>query len=105
MPSLLRPTVLSSFLRSSSVANSRRHASSLPCTIKPSIQEIATGRLGERNLETAMRSLHEDGLVVVADVVPHDQLDHLNAKMVADARTLQARGKDMPFNYNGRYSC
>ncbi|KAK4498123.1 hypothetical protein PRZ48_010779 [Zasmidium cellare] len=30
----------------------------------------------------------------------HEALDHLNAKMVEDAKTLQARGKDGPFNYN-----
>lgn len=50
-----------------------------------------------------MRGLHEDGLVVISDVIPHQQLDHLNAKMVQDARTLQARGKDGPFNYNSQY--
>lgn len=77
-----------------------RHASSLPLTIKPSTQELAAGRLGERNLEKAVRSLHEDGLVVVSDVIPHEHLDHLNARMTRDARTLQARGKDGPFNYN-----
>ncbi len=74
--------------------------SSIPSTIHPTANEIAAGRLGSRNLEIAVRSLHEDGLVVVADVIPHKDLDHLNAKMVEDARILQARGKDMPFNYN-----
>ncbi|KAK3672159.1 hypothetical protein LTR78_007912 [Recurvomyces mirabilis] len=83
-----------------SFANSRRFASTLPLTIKPSITELSAGRLGERNLEKAIRSLHEDDLIVVSDVIPHAHLDQLNAKMVSDARTLQARGKDMPFNYN-----
>jgi hypothetical protein len=51
-------------------------------------------------LEKAIRCLHEDGLVVIEDAIPHEDLDRLNAKMVQDARTLQSRGKDMPFNYN-----
>jgi hypothetical protein len=38
--------------------------------------------------------------VVVEGVVPHEHLDHLNTKMIEDARILQARGKDSPFNYN-----
>jgi hypothetical protein len=74
--------------------------SSLPVTVTPTNDEIAAGQLGSRNLEVAVRSLHEDGLVVIANVVPHEHLDHLNKKMVQDARTLQSRGKDMPFNYN-----
>ena len=94
-------------LRSSFLAGKRgpryqsiRRASTVPHTIKPSSDEVAAGRLGPRNLEAAVRSLHLDGLVVVSDVIRHAALDHLNAKMVDDARTLQARGKDGPFNYN-----
>ena len=75
-------------------------ASMLPTVVKPSPDEVANERLGERNLEKAVRSLHEDGLVVISNVVPHGDLDQLNQKMVEDARTLQARGKDMPYNYN-----
>lgn len=77
-----------------------RRASTLPHTIRPSRDEVAAGRLSSRNLEAAVRSLHLDGLVVVSDVIQHSVLDHLNAKMVEDARILQARGKDGPFNYN-----
>lgn len=79
---------------------SRRLASTYPTAIKPSKDEISSGRLASRNLETAIRCLHEDGLVVIEDAIPHEDLDRLNAKMVQDARTLQSRGKDMPFNYN-----
>ncbi|KAI7181544.1 hypothetical protein D0869_10756 [Hortaea werneckii] len=74
--------------------------STLPMTIKPTTNELYAGFLGERNLEKAMRGLHEDGLVVVSDVIPHEHLDGLNKKMVQDARMLQAKGKDMPYNYN-----
>ncbi|KAJ2975055.1 hypothetical protein NUW58_g8465 [Xylaria curta] len=72
----------------------------LPQVVRPSAEEIQRKRLSERNLEIAVRSVHLDGLVVVEDVVPHEHLDHLNAKMVGDARVLQARGEDSPFNYN-----
>lgn len=70
----------------------------LPTIVKPSANE--TSFLGERNLERAVRAVHEDGLVVVEDAVPHDVIDRLNEKMVQDALALQARGKDGPFNYN-----
>jgi hypothetical protein len=78
----------------------RRFASTYPLTIKPNQDEILNGRLASRNLEKAVRGLHEDGLVVIEDAIPHDDLDRLNEKMVRDALQLQARGKDMPFNYN-----
>lgn len=47
-----------------------------------------------------MRSLHQDGLVVVENVIPHDGLDRLNTKMIEDAYALQSRKGDSPFNYN-----
>lgn len=78
----------------------RRFASSGPVVIKPGRDEISQGRLAARNLEKGIRALHDDGLVVIEDAVAHKDLDHLNAKMVRDARKLQERGKDMPFNYN-----
>ncbi|KAK5629412.1 hypothetical protein RRF57_005127 [Xylaria bambusicola] len=72
----------------------------LPLVVRPSEDEIKNNRLNQRNLEIAVRGVHLDGLVVVEDVIPHKDLDHLNTKMVKDARILQARGKDAPFNYN-----
>ncbi|KAJ5403909.1 hypothetical protein N7509_003780 [Penicillium cosmopolitanum] len=73
---------------------------SYPNAIKPSATEIQNGQLGPENLEVAIRSLYHDGLVVVNDVVPHDMLDRLNAKMIQDAHTLFARKENSPFNYN-----
>lgn len=70
----------------------------LPTVVKPSAEELEV--LGERNLERAVRAVHQDGLVVIGNVVPHDVIDSLNKKMVEDALVLQARGKDGPFNYN-----
>jgi hypothetical protein len=73
---------------------------SLPGVVRPSAEEVRSKKLSERNLELAVRSLHLDGLVVVEGVVPHEHIDHLNTKMVEDARVLQARGENSPFNYN-----
>ncbi|KAJ6438133.1 calcineurin-like phosphoesterase [Purpureocillium lavendulum] len=75
-------------------------ASRLPAIINPSAEELANRRLGARNLERAVRHVHLDGLVVVNGVAPHAELDFLNARMVDDARELQARGENGPFNYN-----
>ncbi|KAL2134549.1 hypothetical protein VTI74DRAFT_11521 [Chaetomium olivicolor] len=72
----------------------------LPHVIKPSQTEQRNRQLSPQNLEAAVRHIHRDGLVVVEDVVPLQDLDHLNHKMVQDAHILQARGKDGPFNYN-----
>lgn len=71
-----------------------------PTVIKPSSLEIQKGILEARNLEKAVGAVHRDGLVVVEDVIPHDSLDQLNKKMVQDARILQDRGEDGPFNFN-----
>ncbi|KAI0112015.1 hypothetical protein GGR51DRAFT_507702 [Nemania sp. FL0031] len=72
----------------------------LPQVVRLSSEEIKSRKLNERNLEIAVRGVHLDGLVIVEDVVPHEHLDRLNTKMVEDARILQARGEDGPFNYN-----
>jgi hypothetical protein len=73
---------------------------SYPTSIRPSKQEMQDARLSPRNLEIAIRSLYQDGLVVVEDAVPHAVLDRLNEKMVHDAFTLQERKADSPYNYN-----
>ncbi|OTB01130.1 hypothetical protein M426DRAFT_266632 [Hypoxylon sp. CI-4A] len=71
-----------------------------PTIVNPSSTEVQKGFLEARNLEKAVGALHRDGLVVVENVISHDALDHLNKKMVEDARALQDRGEDGPFNYN-----
>ncbi|KAH8174114.1 phytanoyl-CoA dioxygenase (PhyH) domain-containing protein [Sarocladium implicatum] len=72
----------------------------LPHVIKPSLNEQQQQKLSLRNIEAAVRHTYTDGLVVVEDVVPAGDIDHLNEKMVQDAKILQGRGKDGPFNYN-----
>ncbi|KAI5861610.1 hypothetical protein GGS23DRAFT_575870 [Durotheca rogersii] len=71
-----------------------------PTVVSPSEAEVRAGALSRRNLERAVGAVHRDGLVVVEGVVPHAALDRLNARMVSDARVLQARGDEGPFNYN-----
>lgn len=77
-----------------------RIMSSYPTSIRPSQDEVRNRQLTPRNLEIAIRSLYHDGLVVVEDAIPHDALDHLNAKMVQDARSLQSKKENSPYNYN-----
>lgn len=87
--------------RSMATLTSHQAAASFsPAVVVPSAQEIRNSALDDRNLEKAVRHVHRDGLVVINDVVPHEHLDHLNARMVDDARKLQARGENGPFNYN-----
>lgn len=102
MATLLLKRSLRPFPRPRVVVHCPRHysTSTEPLTISTSENELAKGRLGEHNLEKAMRGLYEDGLVIVANAIPHEHLDRLNAKMVRDARKLQGKGEDMPFNYN-----
>ncbi|KAE8396104.1 hypothetical protein BDV23DRAFT_192983 [Aspergillus alliaceus] len=80
--------------------SSRRNMSSFPARISPSQSEIRNRQLSPQNVEIAIRSLHHDGLVVVENVVPHDALDQLNTKMVEDAKVLQNRKENSPYNYN-----
>ncbi|KAL6915828.1 hypothetical protein FSST1_007323 [Fusarium sambucinum] len=71
-----------------------------PGVVQPSSQEVKNLTLDSRNLEKAVRHMHKDGLVVVEDAVPHQDIDLLNKKMIEDAQVLQARGDKGPFNYN-----
>jgi hypothetical protein len=75
-------------------------ASSNPKTVLVSPEEKSRGHLTNQNLELANRALHHDGLVVLENAISHEKLDFLNEKMVDDAKKLQARGEDSPYNYN-----
>ena len=77
-----------------------RSLSSLPLTISPGSNELASNSLSWRNLQIATRALHRDGLVVVEDVLDHAVLDKLNEKMIADSCVLQSAGDESPYNYN-----
>lgn len=81
-------------------SSTERSLSSLPITVRVSPHEVSSQSLTWQNLERAARALHRDGLVVLEDVIDHDRLDALNAKMAEDARILQSAGEASPFNYN-----
>ncbi|KAE9375242.1 phytanoyl-CoA dioxygenase family protein [Stipitochalara longipes BDJ] len=86
-----------------SFSTSPRRAGSLsshPKTVSVSSEEKAQGRLTNQNLELANRALHHDGLVVLENAISHEKLDFLNEKMVDDAKKLQGRGEESPYNYN-----
>ncbi|KAK4864576.1 hypothetical protein LT330_009571 [Penicillium expansum] len=94
------PTVLSRPYQIRSPCTRFEKLTSHPTSIRPSRDEIKHERLSHQNLEVAVRSLHQDGLVVIENVIPHDCLDRLNKKMIEDAYSLQSRKGDSPFNYN-----
>lgn len=80
--------------------SSRPPLTAQPVSIHTHPEERASGKLGERNLEIAVRHVRKDGLVVVQDAIDHSILDRLNEKMVQDALELRSRGENSPFNYN-----
>lgn len=83
-----------------SVLHAMQATSRQPIAIKASPDEVRRGRLTENNLEIAVRSVLQDGLVVVENAIDHGVLDKLNEKMVEDAKYLRSLGDKGPFNYN-----
>lgn len=53
--------------------------------------ELSSGRLSQRTLQKGLEALHHDGIVVIADVVPHEDIDRLDEAMQSDAKVLMAR--------------
>lgn len=98
-PSRFRPGGLLKLVAMSQIRTSVRYASQVT-SIKPSQEEVHTGRLNERNLETAIRHILQDGLVVVENAISHSKLDRLNSKMIRDAIILRDRKENSPYNYN-----
>jgi len=56
--------------------------------ITPNDRERAEGALSPPHLEQAVTAIRTDGLVVINDVVDHDQLDQLREQMDKDAQLL-----------------
>lgn len=96
----MRPYLLPRLLTFARPCRSFATITPRPGYITASAEEVANAQLSPRNLEKAVRHIHQDGLVVIEDVVPHEYLDILNKKMIDDAHTLLARGDKGPFNYN-----
>jgi len=70
-----------------------------PVKVNVSKEELASGKLSQRNLELAIRALHHDGLVLLDNVCNHAGLDLLNEKMVEDAMKLKTMGDKGPYNF------
>lgn len=69
-------------------------------SIRPNASEKASGTLSQRNLQTALEALHQNGIVVLEDIIDPELLDRLNERMKLDTRALIAKGNEGPFNYN-----
>ena len=72
----------------------------VPVSITPSSEELDEGILTARNLEIAIRALHQDGLVIIRDVYHHEDLDKLNQVMVRDALKMAELGDAGPKNFH-----
>ncbi|KAJ9310774.1 hypothetical protein DTO271D3_8949 [Paecilomyces variotii] len=79
--------------------NAFQRGNPLPITITPSKDEVDRLQLSSQNFETAIRSLHKDGLVVIEDVADHGSLVTLNEVMIRAAYVLRDK-PDSLFNYN-----
>ena len=72
----------------------------VPVSITPSSEELDEGILTARNLEIAIRALHQDGLVIIRNVYHHEDLDKLNQVMVRDALKMAELGDAGPKNFH-----
>ena len=59
-----------------------------PKGIYPTDKEQRTGRYEAKNLQAALESLHQDGLVVLKDVVDVQHIDHLREVMTAETTKI-----------------
>jgi hypothetical protein len=61
--------------------------------------EAAQGRLSPERHALAVEALHEDGVVVLTDLVAPESIEVLRERALSDLELLMAR-KDRPFNWN-----
>lgn len=72
-----------------------------PQAIAPTDKERQAGVYSARNLQRVLGALHQDGLVILRDVIDKGHIDALNATMCEDADRLLAN-PDQAFNHNVR---
>lgn len=70
-----------------------------PQAIAPTDKERLAGVYSPRNLQRVLGALHQDGLVVLKDVIDKEHIDSLNAVMTADAEKRIA-DPNQQFNHN-----
>ena len=63
--------------------------------------EKTDGVYRARNLRNALEALHQDGLVVLKDVINVDHIDSLNKAMCEDAKRM-AEDPEKRYNHNNR---
>lgn len=68
--------------------------------ITPSTDEVSQGKLTDQHLETAIKALYEDGIVIINDVYDHADLDVINEGMLRDAKRIAEMGDDAPKNFH-----
>jgi hypothetical protein len=62
-------------------------------------QEIQTGKINPEHLQEAVRSLQEDGFVILDELVDRQHMSILRDKMLEDVAQILKRD-DVPFNFN-----
>lgn len=72
-----------------------------PQVIEPTEKERQAGLYSPRNLQNVLAALHQDGVVVMRDVVNKKHIDELNAVMCEEAERLR-NDPNQAFNQNVR---
>lgn len=70
-----------------------------PQAIEPTDKERQAGVYSPRNLQRVLGALHQDGLVVLKDVIDRQHIDALNEAMCEDAEKKLADPKQT-FNHD-----
>ena len=68
-----------------------------PRTITPTLEELRASSYDTANIEAALEALHQDGFVVLKNIVDVAHVDHLNSYMTKEADDL-VKNKAKPFN-------
>lgn len=68
-----------------------------PRLITPTPEELRVSAYDHANIEAVMEALHQDGFVVLKNVVEVGHLDHINAFMTKEADEI-IRNNSKPFN-------
>ncbi|KAL6236836.1 hypothetical protein BDW75DRAFT_249802 [Aspergillus navahoensis] len=62
-----------------------------PAFITLTPTELSSTKISSHNLQSAIKALHHDGLVILTNAVSTAHLDKLNARMVPEAKALYAQ--------------
>ena len=62
--------------------------------IKVSSEELTKRELSASHLRQAIDAIHEEGYIILGNIVPHNHLDLLNEKMTQDSHTIVSSNSD-----------